>query len=227
MQTRSPTPHSADAADDPKETPKWERRKGSRPGELLEAALDLFVEKGFAATRVEEVASRAGVSKGTLFLYFSSKEDLFKEVVRQNITGHFAQWDVELEAYEDTTAELLRYCFATWWEHVGSTKAGGLDKLILSEANNFPELADFYLQEVIVPGRDLIRRILQRGIERGEFRSIDLEYAVYLVQAPLLFLKMWQHSLALRIPEPASFDPLEYMRVQVDNILLGLSKRPA
>jgi len=83
----------------PSDAPKRERRKEARPGELLDAALDLFVEKGFAATKVDEVAARAGVSKGTLFLYFSSKEELFKEVVRQNISGHFAEWDGELEAY--------------------------------------------------------------------------------------------------------------------------------
>ena len=80
-----------------------ERRKEARPGELLDAALDLFVEKGFAATRAEEVAARAGVSKGTLFLYFPSKEELFKAVVRENISGRFAEWNEEFEAFEGTT----------------------------------------------------------------------------------------------------------------------------
>lgn len=211
----------------PSDAPKRERRKEARPGELLDAALDLFVEKGFAATKVDEVAARAGVSKGTLFLYFSSKEELFKEVVRQNISGHFAEWDGELEAYQDTTAELLRYCFATWWERVGSAKAGALDKLMLSEANNFPDLALFYRQEVIEPGRQLIRRILQRGMERGEFRPMDLDYAIFLVEAPLMFLMMWQHSFGLCAPERERFSPQEYIRVQVDNILLGLSTRTA
>src|SRR5450830_523849 len=89
---------------------KRERRKEARPGELLDAALDLFVEKGFAATRVEEVAQRAGVSKGTLFLYFPSKEDLFKAVVRENISGRFAKWNEEFERFEGSTHEMLRYC---------------------------------------------------------------------------------------------------------------------
>ena len=82
-----------------------ERRKEARPGELLDAALDLFVEKGFAATRSEEVAARAGVSKGTLFLYFPSKEELFKAVVRENISGRFQEWNKELETFEGTTPE--------------------------------------------------------------------------------------------------------------------------
>jgi len=125
------------------------------------------------------------------------------------------------------TAELLRYCFATWWERVGSAKAGALDKLMLSEANNFPDLALFYRQEVIEPGRQLIRRILQRGMERGEFRPMDLDYAIFLVEAPLMFLMMWQHSFGLCAPERERFSPQEYIRVQVDNILLGLSTRTA
>src|SRR5690606_41345551 len=101
--------------------PPRQRRKQARPGELLDAALALFVEKGFAATRVDEVAARAGVSKGTLFLYFPSKEELFKAVVRENIVGRFEEWDVEREAYVGTTSDLPRYCYQVWWERTGST----------------------------------------------------------------------------------------------------------
>ena len=128
------------------------RRKEARPGELLDAALDLFVEKGFAATRAEEVAARAGVSKGTLFLYFPSKEDLFKAVVRENMAGRFAEWKLELDAFEGNSAELLRQCYAVWWERIGSTKASGITKLMVGEARNFPALAQFYQQEVLQPG---------------------------------------------------------------------------
>src|SRR3569832_655532 len=90
---------------------KRESRKEARPGELLDATLDLIVEKGFAATRAEEVAARAGVSKGTLFLYFPSKEELFKAVVRENIAGRFSKWNDEFRTFEGTTAEMLRYCY--------------------------------------------------------------------------------------------------------------------
>src|ERR1700712_5027520 len=112
---------------------KRERRKEARPQELLDAALDLFVEKGFAATRSEEVAARAGVSKGTLFLYFQSKEELFKAVVTENLTGRFTEWNQEFEVFEGSTADMLRYCMRVWWERVGSTQASGLTKLMLSE----------------------------------------------------------------------------------------------
>src|SRR6476659_3262407 len=95
---------------------KRERRKEARPGELLDAALDLFVEKGFAATRSEEVAARAGVSKGTLFLYFPSKEELFKAVVRENISGRFAEWNDEFDKFEGSSADMVRHCMRAWLE---------------------------------------------------------------------------------------------------------------
>src|SRR6185369_1652770 len=146
---------------------KRERRKEARPGELLDAALDLFVEKGYAATRAEEVAARAGVSKGTLFLYFPSKEELFKAVVRENILGRFQEWKQEFERFEGSTPDMLRFFMRMWWERIGASKASGITKLIMSEARNFPDIAAFYQHEVIGPGQELIRKILQRGVDRG------------------------------------------------------------
>ena len=220
MSPTSPAPSAHTAAT------KRERRKEARPGELLEAALDLFVEKGFAATRVDEVAARAGVSKGTLFLYFPSKEELFKAVVRENIAGRFAEWNSELETFVGTTSDVLRYCYQVWWQRVGSTKASGITKLMLSEAQNFPEITRFYQQEVIQPGQALIRRILERGIARGEFRPVNLDYAVYLVLAPMIFLMMWKHSVGACVPDAVELTPEHYIETQVDNILLGLCVRP-
>ena len=207
--------------------PKRSRRKEARPGELLEAALDLFVEKGFAATRVDDVAARAGVSKGTLFLYFPSKEELFKAVVRENIAGRFAEWNTELETFVGTTSEVLIYCYQVWWERIGATKASGITKLMFSEAQNFPEIAQFYQQEVILPGRSLIRRILQRGMERGEFRQMDLEYGTYIVLAPMMFLMLWNNSMGPCALPDENFSPEQYIRSQIDNILHGLCVRPA
>jgi TetR/AcrR family transcriptional regulator len=204
---------------------KRERRKEARPGELLDAALDLFVEKGFAATRAEEVAARAGVSKGTLFLYFPSKEELFKAVVRENISGRFKEWNDEFVAFEGTTPEMVRYCMKVWWERLGATRASGITKLIISEARNFPELAAFYQQEVIKPGQDLIRRMLKRGIDRGEFRELDLDYATFSLTAPMIFLVMMKHSLGACIPNDYPLDPQRYLASQVDTLLNGLCVR--
>lgn len=209
---------------------KRSRRKEARPAELLDAALTLFVEKGFAATRVEEVAALAGVSKGTLFLYFPSKEELFKEVIRQNIAGRIVEWNARFERFQGGTAEMLRLAMVQWWEQLGATKASGMIKLVLSEARNFPEIAVFYQQEVIEPGQNLMRRILQRGIDRGEFRVVNLDYAIYSVIAPMIFLIMWKHSMAPCLSACALsvlIDPHEYLRSQVDILLDGLVVRAA
>ena len=205
---------------------KRERRKDARPGELLDAALDLFVEKGFAATRVEEVAARAGVSKGTLFLYFPSKDELFKAVVRHSISGRFVEWNNDFQTFQGTTRDMLGYCMNSWWQRVGATKASGLTKLIMGEAANFPEIAAFYRQEVVEPGHCLIRRILQRGMDRGEFRPMDLDYAVYSVVAPMIFMILSRHSMGIWLVGDAELDPARYIDMQLNIILNGLSARP-
>jgi AcrR family transcriptional regulator len=207
------------------QTPKRERRKESRPGELLDAALDLFVEKGFSATRVEEVAARAGVSKGTLFLYFQSKEDLFKAVVRENIANQFPGWNEEFNTFQGTSADMLRYALVTWWERIGKTRVSGITKLVISEAQNFPEIAHFYEEEVIKPGNALIRGILERGVKSGEFRAIDTEQAVHAVVAPMIFLMMWKHSMGACAASAHIMDPEQFIHMQVDLLLFGMTQQ--
>ncbi len=207
---------------------KHERRKDARPGELLAAALDLFVQKGYAATRVEEVARHAGVSKGTLFLYFSSKEELFKAVVRENISGRFPLWNAQFDAFEGSTADMLRHCMMLWWERLGSSKACGITKLMLTEGRNFPELATFFQHEVIEPAHDLIRRILLRGAARGEFGPVDPEYGVYAVLAPMLFLQLLVHAntSCFHTDGARPLNPHQYLTNQVQTLLDGLRLRP-
>lgn len=200
---------------------KHARRKEARPGELLDAALDLFVAKGFAATRVEEVAAKAGVSKGTLFLYFKSKEDLFEAVVRENIGNQINQGFAEIESYDGPTTDILKFAMFAWWERVGNTKASGISKLVMSEASNFPTLANFYQENVVKPGRQLIQAILQRGVDRGEFRTLNMDYAVYSVIAPVMFLTMWKHSWGTCSMD-APLDPKSYLDSQADIIVNGI-----
>jgi AcrR family transcriptional regulator len=201
------------------------RRKEARPGELLDAALDLFVEKGFSATRVEEVAARAGVSKGTLFLYFQSKEDLFKAVVRENIANKFPTWQEEFITFEGSSSDMLRYALVSWWERIGNTRASGITKLVMSEAQNFPEIAEFYQEEVIKPGNAMIRRILERGVQSGEFRDIDLEQAVHIIVAPMIFLMMWKHSMGACAASAKIVDPEQFIHMQVDVLLHGMTAK--
>jgi AcrR family transcriptional regulator len=200
------------------------RRKEARPSELLEAALSLFVERGFAGTRSEEVAQRAGVSKGTLYLYFPSKEDLFKAVIRTHLTVPIAECTALAERYEGPTSELLRTLIGMVWTRVGKTPAGSICKVIMAEARNFPEIAQFYVSEVIEPTHRLLAGTLARGIARGEFRPMaNVDAAVPALIAPALLMAMHQHSVgACEICSELPKDDDEAIRVQMDLLLDGL-----
>jgi len=202
---------------------KRERRKQDRPGELLEAALDLFVEKGFAATRSEEVAIRAGVSKGTLFLYFPSKEELFKAVVMENVARPVAEGITEAENFAGNSGELLTWMMLEWWRRYGATKASGISKLMMSEAGNFPELAEFFRNNVIQPAHSLVRYVLQRGIDRGEFRAIDVDNAIYSVMAPLIFLVMEKHSTGACSHDKLPINPEKFITQHAELLLRGMA----
>lgn len=200
--------------------PRWERRKDARPQELLAAALAQFVERGFAATRLEDVARRAGVSKGTLYLYFANKEELFKAVVRENIVHAIGEAEQEVAAFPGHSADLLRVILMQWWDQIGATELAGITKLMMAEANNFPELAQFYNEEVIARGNGLISSVLVRGVERGEFRALDPLVMTPVMTAPVLMLMMWTHSfLPCDMP---TIDPHAYMTAFIDMALRGL-----
>ena len=207
-----------------KNEPRFERRKDARPGEILDAALELFVEKGFAATRLEDVAQRAGVSKGTVYLYFDSKEDLFKSVIRSGIVRAIEEAEKLVAGYEGNSADLLRQIFAGWWQHIGGTKLSGIPKLMISESQNFPELARFYYEEVIQRGSRLFARALERGVERGEFRPVNVDYAARALVAPLIMRALLQHSF-LACVGPDKIDTPAYFAHTLDLILDGLRTR--
>lgn len=199
---------------------RWERRKDARPQELLAAALDLFVERGYAATRLDDVAARAGVSKGTLYLYFTNKEELFKAVVRESVVPVLGEAEGIIEAYEGHTADLFREIVLGWWERIGNTKLSGITKLMMAESSNFPEVTQFYHDEVITRGDAMIAHILQRGIRRGEFRQIDVQQATRVICAPMIMLMMWKHSFSTCRPEPIA--PSEYLNSFIDLFLHGV-----
>lgn len=171
------------------------RRKDARPAELTAAALELFVEKGYAATRLDEVAARAGVSKGTLYLYFDGKEALFKAVVREGLLPALAEGEKLVAGYQGRSEDLLREVMLGMWRLIGAQRIGGIPKLVFAEARNFPEIARFYHEEVIQRGTALIRSVLERGVTRGEFRPVGIDAAIYLVMAPVLMRMIWRHSL--------------------------------
>ena len=187
----------------------------------MAAALELFVEKGFAGTRLEDVAARAGVSKGTLYLYFDSKEALFKAVIQEGIVPILEQGAGIIDAFQGRAGELLRLLINEWWQRIGNTHLGGVPKLMISEARNFPELAVYYHDAVIMRGRDLMRRTLQRGIASGEFRAVDVETAIDVIFAPLLMMVIWRYSLGVCCG--TTHDPQVYLQTHLDLALHGLA----
>ena len=195
------------------------RRKDARPSELTAAALDLFVERGFAATRLDDVAARAGVSKGTLYLYFESKEALFKAVIEEAIVPLLAAAEDEIAAYRGDSVDLLRRLLFGWWEQIGATRLAGVPKLLIAEARNFPSVAQYYHDTVLVRGRALLRTLLQRGIERGEFRTLDLETAIDVIYAPLMMLVVWRSSMRFCARDT---DPATYLKTHFDLLVQGL-----
>ncbi|CAH0349122.1 TetR/AcrR family transcriptional regulator [Aquabacterium sp. CECT 9606] len=204
--------------------PGRQRRKAARPQELLEAALTLFVEKGFAATRTEEVARLAGVSKGTLYLYYPSKEELFKAVVRTHLVEVIAEGSGIVEQFEGPTSELLHLLAHTWWSRVGDSKASGIMLVIITEANNFPDLIQFYMDEVVAPAHAMLTRAVQRGMDRGEFRDMDVSAVVHALIAPVHFLVLYRHCSAACSVNPVPLDPPQFIATQIELLLRGLVK---
>lgn len=203
-----------------------QRRKEARPQELLDAALALFVEKGFAATRAEEVAQRAGVSKGTLYLYFPSKEDLLKAVIRQTLAAQIAEGARLVENLQGSAAHGLTELMTGWWLQVFHSPASGVFKLILTEMCNFPELAAFYAQEVIEPGSAVIMELLRKGVAQGEFREHDGMATVHSIVMPMVMLCLHKHSLGMcGFLEPALADPEPFIRHHLQLISEGLRPR--
>ena len=199
---------------------RWERRRDARPQELLEAAIDLFVERGYAATRLEDVARRAGVSKGTLYLYYENKEELFKAVVRGSIVPVIGEAEMSVAGFDGHSADLLRQLILSWWNRLGATKVSGIIKLVTAEADNFPELARFYQEEVINCGTRAMSTMLERAIARGDFRPIDVTMMTQVLVAPMLALITWKHSVG---PCPrAELDPMAFLDAFLDMALHGL-----
>ena len=197
-----------------------QRRKDARPHELLEAALTLFVEKGFAATRAEEVAQLAGVSKGTLYLYYPSKEELLKAVIAHYLSARIAATAEEVRRIAGPMAPVLRDVLVAWWQQVYTSPASGTFKLVITEGRNFPDIAEFYVREVVEPGHALVETILRRGIESGEFRDVDVDSAVHSLLLPMVMLCTHKHAMGAC--DGHSIDGATFIAAHVELVLRGL-----
>lgn len=201
-------------------TPARVRRPEDRASEIARAALELFVTRGFAATKLEDVAKEASVSKGLPYLYFKNKEELFKAVITEAIAGPLADADDMIAGFEGTAEELLR-TLVEGFRAFEETPAGGVVKLILAEAGNFPDVAKFYCTHFDVRGRDLFIRTLRRGVESGEFRPLpDLETTAIVILQPLAMFSVWKRSLAPF--DPAKVDGDQFYTAYLEFVLKGL-----
>ncbi|NBW66839.1 TetR/AcrR family transcriptional regulator [bacterium] len=180
------------------ETTKFRRLPEERPGQILDAAVKVFTDRGIAAAKLEEIAALAGVSKGTIYLYFPSKEELFREVVRQKVVPFLARAD-EAQAAESATAALSAY-LESHWRYMDRDDAEGWVRLALLELHKFPDLAQFYRDEVVNRSNAVLIGIIERGIASGEFRPTDADAAVMMIKGILLTHVIWcgAHS-----PNPA------------------------
>lgn len=202
------------------------RRKEARPQELLDAALALFVQKGFAATRAEEVAAAAGVSKGTLYLYYPSKEELLKAVIAHYLSARIAAGAALAAGFEGSPSALLRGVLIDWWTGLYDSPAAGVFKLVITEVRNFPDIAEYYHREVVQRAHDLLGGILRRGIAQGEFRAVDVDHAVHSLVLPLVMICLHRHSLGACTPVDWHLDGRAFIGQHVHLVLDGLAARP-
>lgn len=202
-------------------TQRWTRRKEERAPEILEAALASFAEKGFAGTRMDDIAARAGITKGTIYLYFESKEAVFKALARQSIGERIAAVTEQLKSADTPAADQLRFVIGTLGHFASTSDRVVLARVLLGEAGNFPELAEFWRKEIIDRGLGLFESIIRRGVARGEFRKVVPGHAARLCVAPLLVMILWRTLFGRFDAEPYDYPGL--IETHIATLLQGLS----
>jgi AcrR family transcriptional regulator len=185
-----------------RQPPRWKRRKESRPKEVIDAALTLFGEFGFAQTRLDDVAARAGISKGTIYLYFSSKQDLFEAVIHERAVP-WLDGISQLSVDDNDTTEKVLGDFLRWgWDQFLASKLYLIAKIVLAESNNFPHLAQVYLREVMGPAHQHLVKVLERGQRRGEVSGVISGERVKVLLSPLSWLSLWRQPLLAHSQPP-------------------------
>jgi AcrR family transcriptional regulator len=195
------------------------RRKAERPQEILEAAFVEFSRNGYASTTLDQIAERAGVTKGTIYVYFENKEHLFISMVREITKTTLDTVHEMFETHEGSTAELLRAQFSFMYQHIVEDKRRReVVRMLIAEAPRFPELADRYHQEILRPCLDMLRQAIQRGMDRGEFRKSTIVNVPQVVIAPIALVDLWMMMFDDRQP----LDLKAYFNAHLDLVLNGL-----
>jgi AcrR family transcriptional regulator len=200
------------------------RRKEARPQEILGAALAEFAANGYAATRLDDVARRAGISKGTIYLYFDSKEELFREVVRQSVVPQLENLRAAVEGFGGSVEDFIRTRFKEFELRLIESEVRFILRLLIAEGHKFPDLTQFYFDEVIGRGMAVLRRLVARGVAQGEFRPTALDEVPQLLVAPALMGLLWKTLFDRYRP----LDLERMLETYVDLILHGLKaeRRP-
>ncbi len=175
----------------PAKSPKWRRRPEHRPQQIIEAALEVFGEFGLAKTRLQDIAERAGVSKGTIYLYFPNKEELFREMIRQTAVAAIVSGE-KTTAAQGTPTEQLCAAMRGYWKFVRSSEFSTIYRLVLGELHQFPDLAKFYADEVVSRVLSMLTAIIQRGVDNGEFRDLDPKVAARMLMALIIMNAIWR-----------------------------------
>lgn len=197
------------------------RRSNSRD-RLLDAALTLFLERGFAATRVDDIAQRAAVSKGCVYLYFRTKQEIFEAVVDEAIVARIAQAEQFAADFDGSASELLEAVLTKNVLEFWDSPSSGIPKLILAESQQFPELAASHFQDITLRARRFIESILQLGIDKGEYRAIDVPYVARCILNALDHELITQHSAGIASSGGSEIDPAHYVSTLLNLIHAGI-----
>ena len=205
--------------------PKWRRRKEARPSEIIAAALEVFAEKGFAGARLEHIAARAGVSKGALYLYFETKEDLFRAVVHEAVAPNIEPIRLAVAAHPGPFADLARLFLGRLGAVAGATRFGSVAKMVIGESRNFPDLARVWHDEVVSQAIGVLSGAIEAAQVRGEVRPGDPRLHAFSLAGPMLMGILWGEVL---VPVGAAPVDLPALAAQhVETVLHGLLERPA
>jgi AcrR family transcriptional regulator len=202
----------------PMTEPRFQRRKEDRPAEITQAALASFSENGYSGTKVADVAKRAGVSKGLLYLYFKTKEDLFKAVVRGFISPRIEILIRNIEHSDLSAEEFLRGPFAEFAKSVPNSPARKLVRLMIAEGPKHPDLMAWYWENVVSKGTTALSMLIRQGVDAGEFRQSALEEFPQLLVAPIFFSIVWKQLFESH----SSLDTNRYIDEHVDMVIRSL-----
>ena len=200
--------------------PKFRRRKADRPDEIVSAALAVFAEKGFAAARLDDIAGRAGISKGALYLYFETKEEIFRAVVERAIAPNIGVVKAMAAAHPGPFADLIRGVTGHIALVVQATPLGGVLKMVVGEARNFPEIARVWHDELVAHALGAMTEAVAAAQARGEVKSGDPRIFALQMIAPLLVAVLWRETFVPVGAEP--FDLPAVMAQHVETLLTGM-----